>query len=148
MVKAGLIFGVVMLVLGIGGSLITPICVPCIALMAGLGAGYLASVYEKRATSGDTAKTGAGAGAIAGAGALIGQLAGSIINSMIVGPDTAAELLESWGVSAVSDPIFYYVGAIGGGLCFGIVDIALMAGFGALGGILWYQINGKNANSI
>ena len=144
MVKAGLIFGIVMLVLGIGGSLITPICVPCIALMAGLGAGYLASVYEKRATSGDAAKVGAGAGAIAGAGALLGQITGGIINAVVGDPQLAAELLESWGLPATYDPTMYYVSLIGGGVCFGIVDLVLMAGFGALGGILWYQITGKN----
>ena len=147
MVKAGLILGVVMLVLGIGGSLITPICVPCIALMAGVAAGYLAGVYEKPATSGGTAKVGAGAGAIGGAGALIGQIIGGILNAVIVGPQGIADFARMLDMPVSNNPNVAYIGFIGGGFCFGILDILLMAGLGALGGILWHQIAGKNANT-
>jgi hypothetical protein len=146
MVKAGLILGIVMLVLGAGGSLITPICVPCIALIAGAGAGYLACVYAKPATSGGTAKVGAGAGTISGAGALIGQVIGGILNAVIVGPEGAVAVAEAWGLPVSPDPNIYYVSFIGSGLCFGILDVLLMAGLGALGGILWYQISGKKAS--
>jgi len=148
MVKAGLILGVVMLILGIGGSLITPICVPCIALMAGLGTGYLASVFDRRATSSDAAKIGAGAGAIAGVGALLGQIIGGILNALIVGAEGAAAVAEAWGLPVAPDPNIYYVSFIGAGVCIGIVDVVIMAGLGALGGVLWYQITGKNVNSI
>ena len=145
MVKAGIILGIVMLVLGAGGSLITPICVPCIALIAGAGAGYLAGVYTKPATSGGTAKVGAGAGAIGGVGALIGQVIGGILNAVIVGPQGIAEIAQMWDIPVSSDPIVAYIGFIGSGFCFGIIDIVLMAGLGALGGILWFQISGKKA---
>ena len=148
MIKAGLILGGVMLVLGIGGSLVTPLCVPCIALMAGIGAGYLAGVYEKPATSGGTAKSGAVAGTIGGVGALIGQIIGGIINAIIVGPEGLAEIIQMLDLPvSAAPPTAAYIGFIGGGFCFGILDILLMAGLGALGGILWYQITGKNANA-
>jgi hypothetical protein len=147
MIKAGLILGVVMLVLGIGGSLITPLCVPCIALAAGLGAGYLAGVFEKSETSGGAAKVGAIAGAIGGAGALLGQIIGGIINAIVVKPEGVADMLEQFGLPVASDPSLYYISFIGGGVCFGVIDIILMAGLGALGGILWYQVTGKNKNT-
>ena len=144
MIKAGLILGAVMLVLGIGGSLLSPLCVPCLAIAAGLGAGYLACVYEKPLTSGSSAKAGAIAGAIGGAGALLGQITGSILNAVLIDPESMMRTLEQLGLPAVSDPNFYYISQIGGGVCFGIIDIVLMAGLGALGGILWQQIAGKN----
>jgi len=144
MIKAGLILGAVMLVLGIGASLISPMCVPCLALAAGIGAGYLAGVYDKPRTSGNSAKVGAVAGTIGGAGALIGQLIGGILNATIVGPEGAAQLLRQLGLPTVGDPTFYYLSFIGGALCFGVVDIVLMAAFGALGGILWQQFTGKS----
>jgi len=144
MIKAGLILGAVMLVLGVGGSLISPICVPCLAVAAGIAAGYLAGVFDKPLTSGDSAKAGAIAGAIGGAGALLGQIIGAILNAILVGPESAMDLLEQFGLPVASDPSFYYVSQIGGGVCFGVLDIVLMGGLGALGGILWQQISGKN----
>ncbi len=148
MIKAGLILGAVMLVLGIGGSLITPLCVPCIALAAGLGAGYLAGVYDKPLTSGGGAKVGAIAGAIGGAGALLGQIIGGILNALIVKPEGVIEMMEQFGLPTMPDPSFYYISFIGGGVCFGVLDVVLMAGLGALGGILWYQVAGKNTTAV
>lgn len=146
MVKAGIILAIVMVVLGAGGSLITPICVPCIAVMAGVGAGYLAGVYARPTTSGETAKAGAIAGAIGGAGALIGQVIGGILNAIIVGPQGIIDMARMLDLPVSADPTAAYVGFIGGGFCFGIIDIVLMAGLGAVGGILWYQMSGKKTN--
>ncbi len=147
MIKAGLILGAVMLVLGIGGSLLSPLCVPCLAVIAGVGAGYLAGVFDKPLTSGGGAKVGAIAGAIGGAGALLGQIIGGILNSMLVDPQTVIDMLEQLGLPGAYDSSFVQLSQIGGGICFGLLDIVLMAGLGALGGILWQQIAGKNTNS-
>lgn len=147
MVKAGLILGAVMLILGIGGSLITPICVPCLAILAGVGAGYLAGVYEKPLTSGDSAKAGAIAGVIGGAGALLGQIVGGVINATTVDLQDAMDLLEQFGLPTTYDPNLFFISQIGGGVCLGLLDIVLMAGLGALGGILWQQIAGKNGSN-
>lgn len=149
MTKAGLILGAVMLVLGIGGSLISPICVPCLAMVAGIGAGYLAGVFDKPLTSGGGAKAGAVAGAIGGVGALLGQIIGGILNSVLVNPQTVMDMMEQLGLpTTYYDPGFIQFGQIGGGICFGVLDIVLMAGLGALGGILWYQIAGKNTTAV
>ncbi len=146
MVKAGLIIGIIMLLAGAGSSLLSPLCGPCLALVAGLVAGYLACVFEKPFASGKAAQTGALAGVISGVGALLGQLIGGIINAVTVTPDKIAALLRQFDLPMVADPSLYTIGYIAGGLCFGLFDIALMAGLGALGGILWYQISGKNTN--
>ena len=147
MIKAGLILGAVMLVLGIGGSLISPICVPCLAVAAGIGAGYLAGVFDKPITSGGSAKVGAIAGAIGGVGALLGQIIGGILNAILVGPEGAMDMLEQFGLPIAYDPNLYYISFIGSGVCFGVLDIVLMAGLGALGGILWQQIAGKKTDT-
>jgi hypothetical protein len=148
-VKSGVIIAAVMLVLSCGTVLLTPLCVPCIALLAGVGAGYLAGVFDKPGASGLAAQAGAGAGAIGGVGALLGHLIGGVTNSFIVGPEGAAQFLEQLGVTGVDlgDPTTYYISQIGGACCFGLVEVALMAGVGALGGMLWYQITGKNASA-
>lgn len=147
MIKAGLILGAVMLVLGIGGSLITPLCVPCLAVLAGIGAGYLAGVFDKPLTSGESAKVGAIAGAIGGAGALLGQIIGGILNSALADPQDIINMMEQFGLPTTYDPGMIRFGQIGGGVCFGLLDIVLMAGLGALGGILWQQIAGKKTDT-
>ncbi|MFN2110567.1 MAG: hypothetical protein ACK2UI_12965, partial [Anaerolineae bacterium] len=125
MIKAGLILGAVMLVLGIGGSLLSPLCVPCLAVMAGVGAGYLAGVWEKPLTSGDSAKVGAIAGAIGGAGALLGQIIGGILNAILVDPQQMMRMMEQFGLPANYDSNFFLIGQIGGAVCFGLLDIVL-----------------------
>ena len=144
MLKSGLIIGGVMLILAIGGSLITPLCVLCLALLAGVGAGYLAGVFDKPLASGPAAQGGAGAGAIAGVGALLCHLVGGIVNAVVIGPEATAELLQQLGLATSADPTTYYAAALGGACCLGLIEVGLMAGLGALGGMLWFRVNGNN----
>ena len=150
MLKAGLILGAVMLVLaGITGAVNFQLCAPCLALFAGLGAGYLAGLFDKPGSNGVSAKAGAGAGAIGGIGAVLGHLAGGLIGALTMGPEKASQLMEQLGLPAAGTgpgtEVGYWVGAIGGSCCLGLLDVALMAGLGALGGLLWWQVTGKNS---
>jgi hypothetical protein len=145
MFKSGLIVAGVMLFLAIGVSLLSPCCVPCLAILAGAAAGYLAAVFDKPIAPGDSAQTGAAAGGIGGIGALIGHVIGGAINAVMVGPEMMEDILYQLGLPASSDPTTYYAGAIGGTCCFGVLEVALMAGLGALGGWLWFQTTGKDA---
>jgi len=146
MLKSGLIFGAVALVLaGITGVINFQLCAPCLALFMGAGAGYVAGMFDKPAGgTGASAKVGAGAGAIGGVGALFGHLGGGLVGAAITGPEQAADLARQLGLPASSDPAGFWAGAIGASCCFGLLDVALMAGLGALGGLLWYQMTGKN----
>jgi hypothetical protein len=146
--KSGLIFSVVAILFGIGLSLLSPICVPCLAVFLGLGAGYLAGVFDKPVESSASGKSGAIAGVIGGVGALLGQGIGSVINASIVGPERAVELIRQLGVptsSVGSIQSGYWGGLIGVTCCAGLLDVVFMAGLGALGGILWWQFVGKNS---
>jgi len=147
MVKAGLIAAVVALILAIGGSLLLALCVPCVSFFLGIGAGYLACHYEPAGDGGSAAKSGAIAGAIGGVGALLGQSIGAIINGFMVGPDAAMDFGRQLGfdVPGGTDALGgYWVGILGTGCCFGILDLLIMAGLGAVGGLLWWQFTGKN----
>jgi hypothetical protein len=148
MLKSGAITGAIAFVLAIGGSFLSAIiCVPCWGLFAGLGAGYLGGLFDKPTSNGNAAKAGAGAGAIGGVGGFIGQIIGSLLNAAVVGPEASAEMLRQLGVTGAdgSNVAAYYAGAFGTGCCLGLGAIALMAGLGALGGILWWQLSGKNS---
>jgi hypothetical protein len=142
MLKSGLIIGAAMLVLGTTFGFLFPLCVSCLAVFAGVGAGYLSGVFDKPADQGGSAKVGAGAGAIGGVGALVGQVIGGMASAAIQGPQAGAEILRQLGVpvdASATSPAGFYTGAFISTCCFGLVAVALMAGLGALGGLLWYQ---------
>ena len=147
MLRSGLILGAVMLGIGGGLAFLFPLCVPCLALLAGAGAGYLAGVWDRPGENGRAIQRGAGAGAIGGVGALLGHVAGGLASAAFVGPqgalDFARELGLDLGVGA-ADPAVYYASATAAACCFGLVEVALMAGLGALGGLLYWQMAGKN----
>jgi hypothetical protein len=65
-----------------------------------------------------------------------------------VGPEGAQQLLNSFGApSAYSSAVGpgYYFGVIGSAICFSLINVILMVLLGALGGLLWWQISGKNS---
>jgi hypothetical protein len=152
MLKSGLIVGLAALIFGFGATFITPLCAPCVALFAGLAAGYLAALFEKPIDQGGAAKPGAAAGAIAGVGGLVGNMIAAVVNILVVGPERAAQIAQQFNLPSGADPSTfastYYLSGIGLPFCIALFNIALMAGLGALGGILWYQIMGKKAVTI
>ena len=146
MLKAGLIGAGVGFVLAIVSALLTPFCNPCLALLLGLGVGVLAGAWERPFTSGASAGEGAKAGAIAAAGGLIGQMVGAVINGFTVGPSGVNELVRQFDVPVPVEITeqSYWIYNLGGNCLCGLFNVALGAGLGALGGLLWYQIGGKN----
>lgn len=151
MLKSGLIIGGVMLVLAIGASLLSPICVPCLALFAGLGAGYLAGMFDKPSLQNIGVRSGASAGAIGGVGALIGQLIGGGINAVVVGPEGAQQFMQQIApdlATGSTNSAAYYFGVFGSACCIGLFNVAIMAGLGALGGLLWWNMTGKNQGGM
>ena len=146
MLKAGLITGGASLILALGMTLIAPFCTLCLALLLGLGAGYLAGVFDKPGEQNQVTKSGALAGAIGGAGVLIGQMIGAIINGFMVGPQGVADLYHNLGIQSIptASAGSYWIGLLGGNLCIVVFSVGIMAGLGAVGGLLWWQTIGKN----
>ncbi len=147
MVRSGLILGALALFVAAGSTLISPLCAPCALIFLGLGAGYLAGVFDKPSTSGSTTKIGAIGGAVGGMGAILGQIIGTVINGFIMTPQQLQGIYQAFGLPT-GGPGFtegYWIGIVGGAICFSVVDVLVMAGFGALGGLLWWRTTGRNA---
>jgi hypothetical protein len=75
-------------------------------------------------------------------GPLAGQnvIAAAVINSLLVGPAGTVRLLRQLGIQPggpTDNATSYWAGIIGRTCCLALFDIALMAGLGALGGLLW-----------
>jgi hypothetical protein len=142
MIVSGIIIVVISLVIAFGLALLSPLCVPCIVLFLGLVAGFAAGVLNKP-DEGETIKIGALAGTISGIGAALGQVIGAAVNSILVGPEGAARLLGDFGIAAGGPTTIssaYWAGIISSTLCLSLLDIVLMAGFGALGSLAWGKL--------
>lgn len=151
MTRAGLIGAVVIFLLALGLSFVSGLIVPCCAIVIGLGAGYLAAMWDRPAQNQLAVKNGAIAGAIAGVGALLGQVAGTLGNAMMLGPNGAMDTMRQLGMDVGNvgvDPTMFYVSSVGTGCCFGLFSLVLMAGLGALGGVIWWQTTGKNQGGV
>jgi hypothetical protein len=145
MVKSGLIFGAVSLVLVLGSTLIHPLCAPCVGLFIGLVAGYGAGVFDKPINSGESIRKGGIAGAIAGALGFVGGFIGGVINGAVVNPSSVEVFTRLFGISNFNITqaeiwIYQLVFAV----CVGLFNVIWMAILGVVGGALWYQIKGKN----
>lgn len=158
MYRSGAIIGVIAVVIAAGATLLSPICAPCAVIFLGLGAGYLAGVFDKPATSSATSRAGAIGGAIGGVGAILGEILGTVINNAAVDPKVAVQmsqglaqqLANGLGLQVPPEQLSvstYQNMLVGSAICFSVLDVLLMAGFGALGGLLWWQTTGKNAAS-
>ncbi len=147
MVKSGLIVGGISVILNLGIALFFPACSICVGILMGLLVGYLAGVFDLPLTSGDCARSGVGAGGIAGAIGLLGNLIGGVINAAVLSPSGNQMINDLLGLPP-SDPATIWGGQLGVACCIGLVNVVLMMGLGAGGGVLWYQITGKNRVDI
>jgi hypothetical protein len=144
MIKSGLIIGVVTLLLVVVAAAgLSPLCAPCVAIILGLAAGYLAGVFDKPISSGDSAKKGAIAGGIAGVLGMLGNIIAGLINAVVLGSMGMMDSFNQILGLPSSDPATVWIGQIIAALCIGIINLVLMAGIGAGGGAIWYQITGK-----
>ena len=151
MKKSGLIVGGIAFLFSVGAAIIiSPICVPCLALLFGLLAGYMASVFDKPGEQSRSIKAGALAGLVGGIGMLLGQIFGAVLNSVLVGPEGTARMLAQMGFPAggpAQIAEFYWIVMVLSTACLVVFDAALMSGFGALGGLLWWKISGGKQGS-
>ena len=123
------------------------VCGPCVALLGGAAAGYWVNRRLEAETSDRAMRQGARAGAWAGLGAFLGHTLGGLIGAAVLGPGTAAQQTAPWlralglpELPANPNPVTYYGGALFASCCFGLFDVAVMAGVGALAGMVWYQM--------
>jgi hypothetical protein len=146
MKKSGLITGLVALLFSFGAAVgISPICVPCLALIFGLLAGYLAGTFDKPVDQSRSIKAGTLAGLLGGIGIFLGQTLGAVLNAVLVGPEGVARMLSQMGLFAggpAQIAEFYWIGMVLSTACLVVFDVALMSGFGALGGLLWWKLSG------
>jgi hypothetical protein len=148
MTKSGLIFGAAAFVLILGSVIIlTPLCAPCLGLIFGIAAGYVACVFDKPTNSSDCMRKGGIAAAITAGVGFFGSLIGGAINGVIVTPATIESIARSLNITnfiPTQAQILAYQLIIG--VLIGVFDVVWMGALGIVGGVLWYQVVGKKLN--
>ena len=130
----------------LGGAVGWQICLPCLGLVLGAGAGYLACRVQAPADQPSATRVGAMAGGLAGAVTLLGSVIGGLGGAAILGPAGAqAEMqtiAKSLGVAVPLtplSPITYYGAALASSACCGAAVVFIMALLGALAGMVWFR---------
>jgi hypothetical protein len=145
MTKSGLIFGAAAFVLILGSVIIlTPLCAPCLGLIFGIAAGYVACVFDKPTNSSDCIRKGGIAAAITAGVGFFGSLIGGAINGVIVTPATVESIARSLYITnfnLTQAQILAYQLILG--VLVGVFDVVWMGVLGIAGGTLWYQAVGK-----
>jgi hypothetical protein len=145
MTKSGLIFGAAAFVLILGSAIIlTPLCAPCLGLIFGIAAGYVACVFDKPTNSSDCIRKGGIAAAITAGVGFFGSLIGGAINGVIVTPATVESIARSLYITnfnLTQAQILAYQLILG--VLVGVFDVVWMGVLGIAGGTLWYQAVGK-----
>jgi hypothetical protein len=146
MVKSSLIVGVISFVLVIISGLLSSICClasPVLAILLGLAAGFLCSVFEKPADPGKAAARGALTGAITGGVALVAQFIGQMIGQLALGSNLAClpGMCSEASVPVSQTSVILF--AIFNSCFYGLILLPIMAGLGAVGASLWLKTAGK-----
>lgn len=139
--RSGLLAGVISFLANLGIGVIFPICGPVCGIVWGTGAGILSVVWTEEPVAKESpARLGALAGGIAGIGAIAGLMIGVLLQFGALGgqqvsADLTRELAREFGLPVASGEaliVQQWIGAIGAACCIGLVNVAVMAGAGAL----------------
>jgi hypothetical protein len=143
-----LIFGITSFFVFLAVTFLFACCTPCIAAFAGAGAGWLAAYWTGSKDQNAAVRAGAAAGALSGLGALVGQLVGAILSARMITPEMISDAYEmvtqfyqSLGPEGFEIPSTEFVtrAAIFTQAGCGVVNIGIMAGLGALAGLLYFR---------
>ncbi|NPA93656.1 MAG: hypothetical protein GXO56_08270 [Chloroflexi bacterium] len=131
-VKFGLLVGAIGLVTNACISALLGLCGPGVSLIAGAVVGYL--IGHQAVGKAQAGKDGALGGAVAGVLLLVGQIIGGLLALVIIQhvPSQGGWLQPPSPSAPGSEIALYYMGGLGAGVCFGLIDIAIAA----LGGTL------------
>ncbi len=142
MIKAGLLGAALGLIYMMSVTLVSPFCTVCLTPLLGVGVGYLAGWFDQPVRAETSWRHGLAAALITGVGAITGQMLAAFVNAVLVThSDQLNVFLREVGFTdlVINDPVAYWQATITLNLFCGVFNLALLAGLGAAGGMLWFQ---------
>jgi hypothetical protein len=146
MLKAGLIGAVIGFIYVMSITLILPFCTLCFTPLLGIGIGYLANRFDTPSNVEASLGRGAIAGAMTGCAALLGQMLAAVVYAILVTNWTQLPLLfKEWGFTDIPDTNEYWQTTLTANSLCSLLNLAIIAGLGAVGGLIWFQRQNKKA---
>ena len=142
MIKAGLIGAVAGFIYVMSITLLSPFCTLCITPLLGIGVGYLAGWFDTPHRSEASLVRGAIAGGITGFGVVVGQMLATVVNAILVtNSEQLPILLRQIGLPdlIITDSNQYWEATLTANCGCSIFNLLIIAGLGALGGLIWFQ---------
>lgn len=144
MIKAGLLGSVLGFIYVMSITLISPFCTLCITPFLGMSVGYLASQIDKPPKLETSLSSGGIAGSMTGCGALIGQILAAVINGILVTNwEELPAFIRDLGLTQFPESGEYWQTTLTANSFCGLLNLALIAGLGAVGGLVWFQQQNK-----
>lgn len=148
MIKAGLLGASLGFIYVMSLTLVSPFCTLCLTPLLGVGVGYLANVFDKPAKMEGCLSRGLVAGLIAGLAVVVGQLAATLVNGVLVTNfEDLPGLMRDFGLPQVllEDTGEYWQATLLLSSVCGVLNFLMIAGLGALGGLLWFRRQERQA---
>ena len=148
MLKAGLPGAVIGFIYVMGITLISPFCTLCFTPLLGISIGYLANRFDKPPKVEASLGSGAIAGAMTGFGALLGQMLAAVVNGILVTNwEELPALFKQMGFGQIPDQSQYWQTTLTANSFCSLLNLGIIAGLGAVGGLIWFQQQSKKAFS-
>ena len=148
MLKAGLPGAVIGFIYVMGITLISPFCTLCFTPLLGISIGYLANRFDKPPRVEASLGSGAIAGAMTGFGALLGQMLAAVVNGILVTHwEELPALFKQMGFGQIPDQSQYWQTTLTANSFCSLLNLGIIAGLGAVGGLIWFQQQSKKAFS-
>jgi hypothetical protein len=149
-IKAGLLGAVVGFVYVMSLTLISPFCTLCVTPLLGFGVGYLTGWFDTPQRSETSLYRGSVAGGITGFGVVAGQMLATVVNAVLVTNwEQLPELAQMLGLSEfmMTDGDQYWQVTLTTNSFCSLFNLLLIAGLGAIGGLIWFQRQDNNSLS-
>lgn len=140
MIKAGLLGLVIGFIYVMSITLISPFCTLCFTPLLGISVGYLANRFDHPLKFEASLGKGTIAGAMTGFGALLGQMLAAVVNGILVTNwEELPALFKEFGFTQFPNPDEYWQTTLMANSMCSLLNLALIAGLGAVGGAIWFQ---------
>jgi hypothetical protein len=146
MIKAGFIGAVAGFIYVMSLTLVSPFCTLCFTPLLGIGVGYLASRFDRPPKLESSSIVGGIAGGIAGFAALVGQMLATVVNGVLVTNWEELPFFFKQLGFQVSPTEYWQTTLTANSFC-SLLNLAIMVGLGALGGVIWFQHQSRKSLS-
>jgi hypothetical protein len=144
MIKAGLLGAMLGFIYVMSLTLVSPFCTLCITPLLGLGIGYLASRFDKPLKLETSLSSGGIAGGMSGCGALVGQMLATVVNGILVTNwEELPAFIKDLGLTQFPNTNEYWQTTLTANSLCSVLNLAIIAGLGAVGGLIWFQRQNK-----